>query len=187
MPLIDLESLPPGRREPWESIHQGWATRIAFHLNGGRLPHRYHASMNLHAGAVEFGALDVYEVPVCDTEGTRALVAAIELISPGSKDRPSHREAFVTKCAAYLQQNVSVIIVDIITSRRANPHAELMARLQMDEEARRAITVDLYACAYRTSGVGTRTRLEAWSTGTDDRTTLADAATLACARSGRAP
>ncbi len=105
---------------------------------------------------------EVFEVQVFDEEGTQALVAAVELVSPANKDRDAHRRTFATKCAAYLQQNVSVVVVDVITERRGNLHAELMGRLGLGEPALGAVTAELYAVAYRTAGVGTRLRLEAW-------------------------
>jgi hypothetical protein len=111
---------------------------------------------------VEFGNLDIYEVRIYDNEGTRALVAAIELISPANKDRPAHRQAFATKCAAYLQQSVSVVVVDPITERRANLHEEIAHYLSLGDDVIGAVTSELYAVAYRTAGVGTRMRLEAW-------------------------
>jgi hypothetical protein len=111
---------------------------------------------------VEFGNLDIYEVRIYDSEGTRALVAAIELVSPGNKDRPSEREWFATKCAAYLQQSVSVVVVDPITERRANMHEEIMRRIHLGDEVVQAVTSPLYAVAYRTAGIGTRMRLEVW-------------------------
>jgi hypothetical protein len=81
--------------------------------------------------------------------GGRTLVGAIELISPANKDRPESRSAFTTKCASYLYQGVSLIIIDIVTNRGANLHNELMdfmlkdPRFQMPQEAQ------LYAAAYR--------------------------------------
>ena len=57
--------------------------------------------------------------------GTR-LVAAIELVSPGNKDRAGHRQAFAVKCASYLCQGISLIVIDIVTSRRENLHNEIM-------------------------------------------------------------
>lgn len=44
-------------------------------------------------------------------------MAAIEIVSPANKDRPEHRHAFVAKCAALLQNQVSVTIVDLVTTR----------------------------------------------------------------------
>jgi len=41
-----------------------------------------------------------YEVLVFDQSRGRELVAAVEIVSPGNKDRPENRRAFVTKCAA---------------------------------------------------------------------------------------
>jgi hypothetical protein len=112
--------------------------------------------------AVDFGSLDVFEVRVYDEENARTLVSVVELVSPGNKDRPAHREAFATKCAAYLQQGVSVVIVDIISERRANLHEQIAQRLDLADEAVNAVTSELYAVAYRTAGRGARMRLEAW-------------------------
>jgi hypothetical protein len=112
--------------------------------------------------AVEFGNLDIFEVRVYDEENARTLVAVVELISPSNKDRPAHREAFATKCAAYLQQRVSVIVVDLISERRANLHEQVAQRLNLPEAVANAVTSDLYAVAYRTAGAGKRMRLEAW-------------------------
>jgi hypothetical protein len=65
---------------------------------------------------------DAFEVRVFSTLGGLTLVGAIELISPGNKDRPEERLAFATKCASYLHRGVSLIVIDIVTSRRANLH-----------------------------------------------------------------
>jgi hypothetical protein len=111
---------------------------------------------------VDFAGLEVFEIKVYDEERARTLVAAVELVSPGNKDRPENRRAFLDKCAAYLREGVSVIVVDIVTSRRHNFHAALMELFSCGEAAVRAVTSDLYAVAYRVRPVGTRTQLEAW-------------------------
>src|SRR5205085_5186984 len=72
---------------------------------------------------------DDFEVQVFHTEAGPTLVAAIELVSPGNKDRAEARRVFAAKCAAYLQRGIGLIVVDIVTSRRANLHDELMATL----------------------------------------------------------
>src|SRR5712691_4758102 len=69
---------------------------------------------------------DTFEVRVLSLDTGPKLVAAIELISPGNKDRPAERRAFATKVASYLYQGISVIIVDIVTNRRANLHNEVL-------------------------------------------------------------
>ena len=69
---------------------------------------------------------DDFEVRVFSSRGGNRLVAAIELISPGNKDRAEERRAFAAKCAAYLQQGVSLVIVDVITERRANLHNDII-------------------------------------------------------------
>ena len=66
---------------------------------------------------IELPAQDVFEVRIHDDQRGRRVVAAIELVSPGNKDRDDTRQAFVTKSAAYLQEQVNLVIVDIVTSR----------------------------------------------------------------------
>jgi hypothetical protein len=96
---------------------------------------------------IELPAQDVFEVRVFDDRRGMRLVATIELVSPRNKDRPESRQAFVTKCAAYLQDQVNVVVVDIVGSRRANLHRELMALLgKPGPDADEAL---LYSVAYR--------------------------------------
>ncbi len=73
---------------------------------------------------------DTVEVLVFNREAGPTLAGAIELVSPANKDRPARRDAFVCKCAAYLQQGVGLVVVDTVTDRRANLHDELLARLR---------------------------------------------------------
>jgi hypothetical protein len=113
---------------------------------------------------VDFSELEVLEIQVIDDEGEGRLVAAVEFVSPANKDRPSHRAAFAAKCAGYLQQGVSVLVVDIVSERRTNLHRPLMDVLQVGEPAAGAVTSDLYAVAYRIVTAGQRTQLEAWPT-----------------------
>jgi hypothetical protein len=92
---------------------------------------------------------DSFEVRVFETVGGMKLVGAIELISPSNKDRPAERRAFAAKCASYLHQGVSVVIIDIVTSRRANLHNELMRLLEAGEAFHLPAEPNLYAVAYR--------------------------------------
>jgi hypothetical protein len=79
--------------------------------------------------AIDLPAQDVFEVRVQDERRGMKLVGVIELVSPGNKDRPEIRRAFFSKCSAYLQEQVSVIVVDVVTERRANLHEELLELL----------------------------------------------------------
>lgn len=111
---------------------------------------------------VDFSTLETFEIRIYDQDRARTLVAAVELVSPGNKDRPENRRAFLDKCAAYLREGVSVVIVDVVTSRRHNFHAALMELFNGGESTVRAITSELYAVAYRAHLVGQRTQLEVW-------------------------
>ena len=92
---------------------------------------------------------DDFEVQVFSSVAGPTLVAAIELVSPGNKDRDDTRRAFAAKCAAYLQRGIGLIVVDVVTSRRANLHDELMALLGHTAAFAFPTTTHLYATAYR--------------------------------------
>jgi hypothetical protein len=106
--------------------------------------------------------LDEYEVRVYDTARGRRLVAAVELVSPANKDRPETRRAFVAKCAALLQQQVSVTIVDVVTTREANLYAELLAFLGETDRSLAARPSSTYAVACRGTRPRKRWLLEGW-------------------------
>src|SRR5712691_2179277 len=57
----------------------------------------------------------VVEVLIYNQEAGPTLAGAIELVSPANKDRPAHRDAFVSKCVAYLQQGIGLVLVDVVT------------------------------------------------------------------------
>jgi hypothetical protein len=83
--------------------------------------------------AVDGHRLDVFEVQV-HREGGLELVAAIELVSPRNKDRPTARRNLAAKCAAYLQAGVSVVVVDVVTERRENLYTALLEQLSLTQE-----------------------------------------------------
>jgi hypothetical protein len=111
---------------------------------------------------VDFPAEDVFEVRVYDEERGTHLVAAVELVSPANKDRPESRRSFAIKCAAYLQEQVSLVIVDVVTDRHSNLHGELMRLLSMTEPAPWPEGTHLYAAAYRTIKANDHWRMEVW-------------------------
>jgi hypothetical protein len=174
MPLLDHFHPPLKVRRHWTSFHHGWAVSIAASLNE-RLPPGYYAEPHVQfdieidvATFEEAGAAggdsawspsaptqtlplplltDRVEVLVHGPHDQPSLAGAIELVSPANKDRPEHRDAFVSKCASYLQQGVGLVVVDVVTERHASLHAALLSRLMTGAAPR--VTSDLYAVAYR--------------------------------------
>ena len=106
---------------------------------------------------------DSFEVRVFSTSGGLTLVAAIELISPGNKDRPDERQAFAAKCASYLHQGVALVVIDIVTNRRANLHNETMHLMSAADEFLLPADVDLYAVAYRPVLRQERVEIDLWT------------------------
>jgi hypothetical protein len=101
-----------------------------------------------------------YEVRIYDERQGRRLVAAVEIVSPGNKDREGSRDAFVSKCHALLQQDVCVVIVDPVTVPNGNLFADLAERLR----APRPKTADcsIYAVSCRRFNMRKRWRFETW-------------------------
>lgn len=102
-------------------------------------------------------------IHVYSLTGGKTLVGAIEIVSEGNKDRPSHRRAFAMKCATYARRGVSVVVVDIVTTRRSNLHNLTMRMLRAPEELKFANEVQLYSSAYRPVSRGKQVLLELWN------------------------
>jgi hypothetical protein len=105
---------------------------------------------------------ETFEVRVLSMDTGPRLVAAIELISPGNKDRPAERRACATKCASYLHQGISVILVDIVTNRRANLHNEFLRILEVGDALQLPPDLSLYAVAYQPLRRGARDEIDVW-------------------------
>src|SRR5207302_3301715 len=104
---------------------------------------------------------DSLEVQVINMEGGPNLVASVELVSPGNKDRPEFRRAFAAKCASYLHQGVGLIVVDIVTSRLANLHNELVGLMEVGGSFQMPAE-PLYAVAYHPVRRTDAEQIEAW-------------------------
>ena len=107
-------------------------------------------------------AQDVYEVRVYDEKRHSRLVAAVEIVSPGNKDRLEHRSAFISKCAGLLQEQVSVVIVDVVTTRNQNLYAELLELLGRSDPSL-SPEQPLYATACRVTKRENEWLLETWA------------------------
>lgn len=102
-----------------------------------------------------------YEVLVFDVERERRLVAAIEIVSPANKDRPESRHLFVAKCVNLLRQDVSVSIIDLVTVRKFNLYADLLALIG-DPGPTSQPLAPLYAGTCRKRRGSRRTKVDTW-------------------------
>jgi hypothetical protein len=115
-----------------------------------------------YTASLQFTSTDLYEIQVFEDEQGPRLVATVELVSPANKDRASNRRQLAVKCGSYLQQGVSVIVVDVVTSRSGNLHSELLQLLEVADDASGLGASDLYATAYRTVPTATA-QLHYWT------------------------
>ena len=112
-------------------------------------------------------AAEAVEISIFNSEAGLILTAAIELVSPANKERPSHQDAFVAKCQTYLQQGIGLVVVDVVTSRNANLHDALMTRIraipgQASVEIAESSGNTLYAVAYRVVKRTAQSNLDIW-------------------------
>jgi Protein of unknown function (DUF4058) len=115
------------------------------------------------AVATDLPDVDEYAVRIYDTKHGRRLVAAVEIVSPANKDRPEHRRAFVAKCAALLQNRVSVTIVDLVTTRDSNLYCDLLLLSNVTDPAPPDEPLPTYAASCRFARAGDGWLFEAWS------------------------
>jgi len=113
------------------------------------------------AQTMPFDFLDqTVEVAIFGSEAGPTLIGAIELVSPANKDRTKHRQAFISKCETCLRQGIGLIIVDVVTTRKANLHHELLAHLNIPRSNDQKN--HLYTSAYRPVERAGKSGLDIW-------------------------
>jgi hypothetical protein len=104
----------------------------------------------------------ICSVEILASEGGRTLVAAIELVSPGNKDRAGKRRVFAAKCATYLSKGIGLIVIDVVTSRKGNLHNEMVDLMDLDNEWHMPSEPNLYCVGYRPLHEQGTDRIETW-------------------------
>jgi hypothetical protein len=147
----------------FESENESVATVDAGIGNGGVATAVWAPSRPTLAVATDLPAQDVYEVLVYDEKRRCRLVAAVEIVSPANKDRPEHRRTFAAKCAGLLRERVSVVIVDVVTTRTQNLYGELLDLIGHADPALRPDPPPLSAAACRLLRQAEDWLLETWA------------------------
>ncbi len=110
--------------------------------------------------AIDLPATDEFRVDI-RSDGGEPLAACIELVSPANKDRPESRRAFAAKCAGHLHRGTGVLIVDVVTRRHANMHAEILRALGAGPSSEDL--APLMAVSYRTAIQNLAGQLTTWA------------------------
>ncbi len=146
MPVHDWKKAEAG---VFHSFQNAWMTHLMGKLNGGLLPEGYNALTEQHssglvsdAPALQVANPDLYRalrrtLTIRHTRGHR-IVAFLEIISPGNKDRTASVEEFVNKVDSALMQGVHVLIADLFPPGRFDPrgiHGTIWARYGTAEDA----------------------------------------------------
>lgn len=161
MPLRDHFHPPVEKKHSWDALHAMWPAEIVRQLFP-ILPEGYVAVPGVHL-ETDWPDQDEYEVRIYDDRHGRRLVAAIELVSPGNKDRPESRRAFVAKVAALLQEDVCVALVDLVTTRQCNLYGDVLELIGWPDLAAGVQEAFLYAAVLRgRKRLRQRPLLDAW-------------------------
>jgi hypothetical protein len=184
MPLLDHFLPPLSERHHWQSFQCSWATYLSSQINL-LLPAGFFAEAHVQFGvAIDVAAFEetgarstawmppvpsashpfemsgvTVEVGIFSRSGGPQLAGAVELVSAANKDRPLHREAFVSKCATYLHAGVGLVVVDVVTERSADLHRELMQRLGISDTGPRPVLAGSAYCPVQRDG---KTMLDVW-------------------------
>ncbi len=89
---------------------------------------------------------DLPMVGIYSAYDTTRLVAVIEVVSPGNKDRPETVEGFVEKILFLLQEGVHVTVVDVIRLPRQSMRRPILRRLGLNDSD--IDSTPLWACTY---------------------------------------
>jgi hypothetical protein len=140
-----------------------WGTARGQAGNGGTAVAVWAPAEPTLAVETDLADFDEFEVRVYDTSRDQRLVAAVELISPGNKDRPQQRSQFTAKCAALLRHGVSLVLVDVVTERCVNLYADLLDLIGQSDASLGAQPPATYAvaCCWRPRGASRW--LETWN------------------------
>jgi hypothetical protein len=121
MPLHDWAALPG-----WDGVHQVWIVELLYWIKP-RLPAGYRTAPHGNGpqppapSAEEPSEEPDQEIAVATLARDKALfveaqgrlIAAVELVSPRNKDRPSACAAYTSNYAAYLLKGVNLLLVDV--------------------------------------------------------------------------
>jgi Protein of unknown function (DUF4058) len=141
----------------WDGFLGQWPGMIVLKLSDS-LPKGYAASPR-----VRLGPDNEYEVLVHDRDREGKVAAAVEIVSPESKDKPERRRIFATRCAALLQQRVSVVIIDVVTVRQFNLYADLLGLIGRTDPSLGQEPSGIYVASCRWTEAGKRGILERWA------------------------
>jgi hypothetical protein len=190
MVLLDHFRPPLSSRRHWHSFHNAWATYLATDLNQ-KLPEGFFAEPNVQFGIeIDVAAFEetpslpfvaawqppvpqqqilffpteaIVEVNILSDAAGPTLRSAIELVSPANKDRPEHRQAFLAKCETFLRQGISLVVVDVVTTRKANLHRELLNSLVANSpNDSLPPNAPLYAAAYHPRHFSQQAQIDVW-------------------------
>jgi hypothetical protein len=149
----------PNPRVPWRSFHNHWIVRLVEYLNQGILPPGFQARPTEFIVGIEPDLLLLQEadhpapngprlalseatttavlpppaelpiVGIYSAYDTSRLVAVIEIVSPGNKDRPEAVQSFVEKAIFLLQDGVHIMVIDVISLPQQPMRQPILERL----------------------------------------------------------
>lgn len=164
-------TLPGDRYLAFPTVHLGdraEADVSEFELPGGVPHHERNADGGLATLAAPIAIAtfepeyqDEVSVLIRERRDDMRLVGAVEMVSPSNKDRSEARQQFIGKCQSYIKAGIGLVVVDVVTTRFANLHNELMDLLHGPPHSRLS-EGPCYAAGYRGTQDDARKWVATW-------------------------
>ena len=168
MPVHNWTRVSP---DIFHDFHGRWISHLSESLNAGLLPAGYYALSEQPAeeawpdvttSEAELTATKQRTLVLRHASGDR-IVALLEIVSPGNKDRRFSVDRFVDKAVSALRQNYHVLIVDLFPPGRHDPqgiHGAIWSAIDGVEAADFRLPPDrpLTLAAYEAKPAPTRTK-----------------------------
>jgi hypothetical protein len=138
--------------ETFHAFHGAWITHLMGRLNGGLLPSGYYALGEQHADASAAYHARQRTLTIRRTSGHH-VVALLEIVSPGNRDRAANVEELVTKVDSALMRGIHVLVVELFSPGKHDPqgiHGAIWERYgsaTYDVPSDRYLTVASYVAA----------------------------------------
>jgi hypothetical protein len=120
----------------FHDFHTAWLTHLKGALNGGLLPPDHYALMEQVASRIRLDVRPMRRVLLIRHVRGHRVVAALEIVSPPTKDRRAGVAELAETVAQRLDDGAQVLLIDLLRPGRHDPrgmHGAVWAQLTSDE------------------------------------------------------
>lgn len=103
-----------------------------------------------------------FEIHINDHSSYRRLAAVIKFVGPRDKETQKGQALFLDRCSAFLQDAVSLTIIDVVTRPNGNLYVDLLDRFGQSDPCVPHPRPNVYAASLRTRPLSGKILVESW-------------------------